>query len=509
MIDKHNRFIGFSIDNIGDVIGDSEYAGYIKGYLKDIKAVYCIEERNYIDKEYLIDYSKFYARSFDDISKYTTRLHFFKIEISKAEFYKTVDNFEKKIIVDGKESTVGKEQLKKINKAYLGFLVVKPIKDSKGNPIFGRTLLAPYPRSDGNEIREHLKQEYHVSLYGLKISIESLPFQMQDQSVGACATTACWISLHSLNHLFETPIHSLAEITEKSTTYPSLDRNFPSSGLSVYQMKNYFNTIGLETECLEMEPHILKEQFGSDHTVVPTLVKAYVDFGLPIIACLKLIKRNGRSRPDEEIYDQHAVVISGYRHHNGYVKELYVHDDRIGTYSKVLPRNSNNMFLEWNCKWCTKEYSQGKTYKNVRLEWIIIPIYPKLRLRFIDMYVIFMDHLKKVKQGEAEERRRDPTKRFSHELILQDLNNYKSFLLSKKFRGKRKILLRRFPRFIWVMRDTINDIAVNDQIFDATCNYQTGEPFENIRFTLQPITYQTRAPTNRDATPTDSAVDQP
>lgn len=484
MIGKYNDFIGYSIDDITNVIGISDDADYIKSYLTAIGAVYCIEERNYVDKEYLIDYSKFYARSFDDIKKYTTRLHFFKIEISKKEFYNTLKNFKSGIEEGDVNTTFGERQLEKFNNAYLGFLVIKPVTDSKENPIFGRTLLAPYPHNDGDEIREHLKQEYPVSLYGLKLTINSLPFQMQDQSVGACATTACWVALHALKPLFESPIHSLAEITEKSTTYPSIDRNFPSSGLSVYQIKNYFNTIGLETEWLDMEPHILKERLGSNHTVVPTLVKAYIDFGLPIIACLKLIKQKKKPNRGIESFDQHAVVISGYRHCNGTIKELYVHDDRIGAYSKVLPVNSNNLFLEWKCNWLNKEYSNGKKYAGVRLEWIIIPIYPKLRLRFIDMYVIFMDHLEKAQKEEVEESRRDPQKSFSHELILQDINKYKSFLLHCKFPNKKKILMRRFPRFIWIMRDSINNHVANDQIFDATCNYQTGEPFENIKFTI-------------------------
>ena len=89
-----------------------------------------------------------------------------------------------------------------IDDAYLGFLVVKPVFDSKNNPLLGRTLLAPYPHIDGDCRREHLRQNYKISLYGLPLNIESLPFQMQDQSVGACATTSCWVSLHALNNLF-------------------------------------------------------------------------------------------------------------------------------------------------------------------------------------------------------------------------------------------------------------------------------------------------------------------
>ena len=480
-IEKYNKFIGYSVNQIGDIIGDSEAAQYFDGYLRDIGATFCIEEKNYVDKEFLIDYSKFYARSFDDIRKYTTRLHFFKNPITKEDFYKTLKNYSIKE-ADGK--TFGEKQLSKINDAYLGFLVVKPVIDSNKDPLLGRTLLAPYPHNDGNELREHLKQKYRVSLYGLPLTIESLPFQMQDQSVGACATTACWVSLHALKDLFESPIHSLAEITEKSTTFPSMDRNFPSSGLSVHQIKNYFTSIGLETEYIDMEPHRLKEQLGKSHTVVPTLVKAYVDFGLPIIACLKLVKtvvESGIENYDRiENYDQHAVVISGYRHLNGSIKELYAHDDRIGTYSRVFPVNSNNLFLKWKTKWLEREYTHGKTYKEVVLESVIVPIYPKLRLRFMDMYVLFIDHLEQAK-GVERNNRRDT---FSYELKLENINNYKKYLLKKTFPNKSKILMRRFPRFIWIIRDSINNKIVNDQIYDATCNYQTSEPFENIKFKI-------------------------
>jgi hypothetical protein len=240
------NFEGAYIDNISPIIGKSKDAEYIISYLKEIGAVFCLVERKYIDREFLIDYSKFYARSFDDIKKYTIRLHFFRKEIKKDEFYKLLENYHKKY----NKTSFGKHQIIKLKKDYLGFVVVKPVFDSNEDPLLGRTLLEPYPHNDGTELREHLKNEYPVSLFGLPLSITSLPFQMQDQSVGACATTSCWVALYPLNSLFGTAIHSLAEITEKSITYPSLDRNFPSSGLSIYQIKNFCSVENLNEEKL-------------------------------------------------------------------------------------------------------------------------------------------------------------------------------------------------------------------------------------------------------------------
>ena len=71
--------------------------------------------------------------------------------------------------------------------------------------------------------------------------------------MGACATIACWISLFPLVSLFGVQTQSPIEVTEKSVSFPADCRNFPSEGLSLYQMKNYFNSIGLETEFIKPE----------------------------------------------------------------------------------------------------------------------------------------------------------------------------------------------------------------------------------------------------------------
>lgn len=470
MADRYNSFIGHPIEDIyPTIIGTSDDAIYILGYLKEIGATFCIEEKNYIDKEFLIDYSMFYARSFEDINKYTTRLHFFKHEITEVNFFELIDNFHK--------SEFRETELEKLNDNYLGFLVVKPVIGSNKQPLLGRTLLKPYPKNIGDEIRKHVKKTYPVSLYGLPLKIDSLPFQMQDQSVGACATTSCWVSLYPLNDLFGTSIHSLAEITEKSTTFPGLNRNFPSSGLSVFQIKNFYNSIGLETEFIDIKPQIIA-QFGGDYPVIPTLVKAYIDFGLPVIACIDLQKTRGdlenRIPPD---FDQHAAVISGYRHKKGAVTEFYAHDDRIGPYSRIKPLDSDpkKLFIDWNCEWLNRRYDteHDKKYITVRVESLIIPVYPKLRLKFMDIYVIFKDYVKKATVIDAS---------MSYQLLLEDINKYKLFLLKRNFTRKKEVSMERFPKYLWIIRSWMNNKIVNDRIFDATCNYQKGAPYENIDF---------------------------
>ena len=79
-------------DHIQDELGYSNQARYIYKYAKDINANTVVIEDHYIDKDYLIDYSKFYARSFDPPSTVTKRLHFFSENFSSCHIFKYITN---------------------------------------------------------------------------------------------------------------------------------------------------------------------------------------------------------------------------------------------------------------------------------------------------------------------------------------------------------------------------------------------------------------------------------
>ncbi len=220
--------IVYPFNQIKDKLGGSFQANYIYDYLSEINAKTVVIEENYIDKDYLIDYAKFYARSFNTDEKFTRRLHFFSEDFSNYDF--------QKILTNGKN-----EGFEKLNNCYLGFVVMKPINDEFGFPLIGRTILKTYDTevNPGHEYRVYNTDIHKASLFGIPLKIDSLPFQTQDKAVGACATTACWIALHPLSALFGTQRESPFEVTEKSVSFTSLEeRNFPNTpGLSLLQMK--------------------------------------------------------------------------------------------------------------------------------------------------------------------------------------------------------------------------------------------------------------------------------
>jgi hypothetical protein len=432
----------FSFDPSVNVLGDSKVSEYLLEYLTAIKAKTCVFEADYVDKDFLIDYSKFYARSFDSIGKLTERYHFFALSFTEAGFKEALKS----------KDTAFQE---KLDKKYLGFVVVKPIKDKIGHSLIGRTLLATYPHKNKGELREYLTETYHVSLFGIPLTIDSLPFQVQDTAVGACATIACWISLFPLVSLFGVQMQSPIEVTEKSVSFPADCRNFPSEGLSLYQMKNYFNSIGLETEFIKPEEFKDTDDYDDHDDIISDVVKAYQKLGLPIIACLEL-------RDHDAYPDYHAVVISGYRHKNGDVKELYVHDDNIGPYSVVTPKE-NGKFYTWENAWLNIGYS------DVVVTRLLIPIYPKIRLSFGRIYEVYLKHYKRLLEIQVQSRNMNENSRA--DLFLTDIRDYKQFLLGQDFDKKMELLCKPMPRFLWVVRIQCEDTPHYDFVYDGTAVY--------------------------------------
>ncbi|HJH28447.1 MAG TPA: hypothetical protein C5S51_01935 [Methanosarcinaceae archaeon] len=422
---------------IRNELENSPQSNYLCNYLNSLDVITYVIEDDYIDKDYLIDYSKFYARSFQDINKFTKRLHFFSESFTNEDFSALLSNGNKNIF-------------QKLANSYLGFIVVKPIRNIRGDALIGRTILKTYPNEVNNgDKRYYLNETHQVYLFGIPLEVKSLPFQTQDTVVGACATTACWTTLQPLKSLFGIQKDSPFEITEKSVLIPSLEnRNFPNNGLTILQMKSYFNSINLETEFIDINNIEKLKNYTNNDDVVADAVKAYIKMNLPIIATLKLFK-------EEKVTDLHAAVISGFRHKNGVLNELYVHDDQIGPYCKTLP---NENFSRWINEWVNVN-----GYTDVLVHKLMIPIYPKIRLSFNSIYQIYLDYKRKLEiRSEG----------LIPDLYLIEAKKYKNYLCKHCiFDNKEKILRKPFPRFLWIIRLHFHGMPIIDYIYDATSVY--------------------------------------
>lgn len=443
-------------------LGSSQIGNYIFRYLTRKEAKTIVVERDYIDKDYMIDFSKFYSRSFNIDNKRTTRVHFFDQNFSEEEF--------KTILLIGPD-----DKINELNVHYLGFSVVKPIKGKDQEDLIGRTLLKTYPDSEGEYERKYLKTNYDVSLYGIPLHIESLPYQTQDSAVGGCATIACWTVLQQLSHKFELEKASLFEVTERSVHVPTIGRNFPSHGLTMEQIKSFFDATDLETEFIS--PSIMPDIEAYDPTkdcFIEDAVKAYLELGIPILMGIALqIKEENKpitKKVAEKIglksvdikYNYHAVVVTGYKSQHNKIVELYLHDDGIGPFCKTKPINGS--FYKLDNEWISR---QG--YEAIHVYTLLIPLYPKIRLPFKEIYIEFLKQ-KRFFESVNHKKGIDP-RWYRAELFLMDVRQYKYSLLKEQFTDKEKILVKPFPRFLWILRHNYCDRPCFDYILDATDVY--------------------------------------
>jgi hypothetical protein len=438
---------------------------YIENYPSQGKT-FVIAEEDYIDKNFLIDYVNFYSRCFDDLRRKTVRYHFFHSE-TKEKLLELL-NF----LIEADKTNIAK---KRLNECYIGFIVKKPL----SNHVIGRTILKKYPEIgvEGNPGEFRVYSSNDVHFYGLPLEVEALPFQEQDRAVSACATVAIWTALQSLERRFQISVPlAPSEITNLAFESNSFvtSTKFPNEGLNLYQIISIFRNLGYE-----VIPY--RQVNDVDKDFLSNLITAYMTYGLPLIALLKIIDNQNH-------VDGHAVVISGYNYDNqdDRILRLYIHDDQIGPYSKVtffddslfenavreLHRDfaikiSNNICL-WQNEWLSKYNS-----KHVILENIFIPIYPKIRLGFAGIYErmnILKNNLPQIANHKVRGFLSD-TNKYKYELI------HKILPLARNKNEGIKILNTQLPRFFWVIRIEINEEIVRDIIFDATTNEYSSRPF--------------------------------
>ena len=318
-----------------------------------------IFESNHIDKDFLIDYSFFYSRCFEDVGKKVIRAHF---------FYGSVDEVQGgvyRILNEGLSKASSEHTI--LQKNYIGFTTIRPI----NSKVIGRTAFIKYPNEDGNHNHRHYPVYVAVRahLAGIPFELETLPYQEQDTAVAACATTAIWCALPAIRKKFDLgTYYSPYEITnlafESCGGYEN--RRFPNRGLTLPHILNVIQKMGFD-------PILIDAKTIPNTKFLDEVIVSHIEFGLPILACLEL-KKGSNS-------DGHLVTIVGYKFksNSSELQELYIHDDQIGFYSKVTFTDSTHRL--WDNEWISK-YG----YSSVCVAALVIPSYHKIRISYASMY---------------------------------------------------------------------------------------------------------------------------
>ncbi|MBK7583806.1 MAG: hypothetical protein IPI67_26885 [Myxococcales bacterium] len=350
--------------------GGSRASLYLFEYLTDLGAHSILVETRYVDRHFLDDFVSYYARSFRAPPPQCSRLHFFTSspEDLLARLHAACN---------GQTESVERE----LQEAYLGFVVVRPLDGAS----IGRTVLKTYPIAG----RRHYEvvRPYHVHLLGLRLRVDGLAYQQQDQGAAVCASTALWSALQRVARVagYRTPTPSAITVAAKSP--------FPAqNGLTWTQMAEALNALGYVADVLE--PSDNRDFFRAQ-------MVACLRSQLPVIL---LLTKARPGRDGGKMRDGHAVTLTGFSEPAttrefepsqsrveplgmaaAAVEVVYTHDDNLGSHAHYELRDSTDRDENNNPKLILHRGRTGKasTYwepDDWEIEGALVPKPPKLRL---------------------------------------------------------------------------------------------------------------------------------
>ncbi len=453
----------------------SEYLGQNHG----LNARFCIIENEYINVDYLTDYSFYYSKSFTDYGNKCVRLHFFTFEDDNLEQFRSllVDKITMRF-----DSPIDDKDL--WDKYYLGYIVIRPIPST----FIGHTILKHYNYNKDltlfNEKREYWgTKEYPINFFGKKLKVESLAFMSQDGNVAACATIAVWCMLQIAVENYFINLKSPYEITKDAgITVHNGNRLFPNTGLDPVSICSAITKSNLVTEIRELLLPNKKKAIVGANSKIKKLVNAYSNLKLPIILGM-YVHRKGK-------LVGHAVALNGHSysslvettemsmHENDIDKsetdicwrsesidKLYAHDDQWGPFAKMELIGDNEILSSWT--------THTDETKNCIPISIIVPVFKKVRVSYeeIEYFTIGLNEFIELELKDQ-----------LNEKITWDIKLYYSteYKKSVKYSGLlsntelvENTLLINFlteplPKYTWVSSLYFGDFHMIDFIYDAT-----------------------------------------
>lgn len=457
----------FNINTDKDQVADKVHLIYFDRYLHKIDAKTILAEFDYIDHDYLEDFTHYYVKCFANYERKCIRLHFFR-EVFDEEFVRET------------LKTGEFEKVEKIRSSYLGFIVVKPLPRT----VIGKTCLKTYPHDSRRNFP--ITRQYKVSLFGIDLSIESLAYQEQDSVAAACATSALWSVFHGTGVLFHHPIPSPVEITRFATeNLPAQSRSFPNKGLTIEQMAHAIRKIGLEPYYVGV----------STEDSLKSTVYAYLRAKIPLMMAFHIIDTD---KGNNILIGGHAVTITGDSiesssavtnssttifSRSSRISKFYVHDDQVGPFAKMEFTNSVIKYHNTGGEVVGEGISlttnwgdmSGGRFKAIPFA-LLVPIYNKIRIPYeliqdrvieFDLYIELFRGQGSVTLGE----------RLNWDVFLSQINEYKKSVLNCphiKNESRERILLEKMPRFLWRAIGYLNDVPQIELLFDATGIEQGG-----------------------------------
>ncbi len=426
-------------------------------------------EDNYVDRDYLDDYSAYYVRCFQQYQRFCRRLHFFSIDVNSTEFQDFILGVAEPQLIDAAKNS------------YLGFIVVRPLP----NTVIGRTCLRTY-EPEGRRSYP-IERKYSVDLCGLPLHVTTLAFQEQDTVVSACATSAIWTTLHATGIVYHHPIPTPSEITIAADEHPTKDiKLMVSKGLTMAQIVRALKSYSLMPFSIQLDEE-------PDHAHLKANVYAYLQFGIPVLLIVSIHDLTNVEQPIFEGY--HAIALAGYSLQSGApkalkvenhelllvperIEKIYAHDDQIGPFSRLeFLDEQRRVKIDGNLKqraciatsWLDRNGQPGNLF--FAPETLIVPLYHKIRIPYsaIVERTLAIDEALRFLSGYFE---LVELKNLEWDIFLSDLTHFRSHIRNEYSNDSRSVKLsvlhKPMPRYVWRAVANHNGIRLFEFVFDAT-----------------------------------------
>jgi hypothetical protein len=328
-----------------------------------------VVEEHYVDRHYVEEYASYYSRMLEPPSNAVQRFHLFSRAFGGAEL-------EEMFTSSASSDDRAQEVRDRLRDVYLGFISVRPLPSV---PI-GRTVLRRL--ADNLPVRREIWATcgHDVHLANLRLRVEGLAFQQQDQAVGACATAALWSALSRVARHDGMRAPTPAEVTAFASRHLlPYGRNMPASGgLTMQQLSEAVRGCGFAPEVVRAD---------TKPEIFVLALHTYLLSGLPVV--LELLGHGGGHAVTavgfEDGGSPHPLLQTTFPVRSACVKKIYVHDDRIGPYAKAFvspvthPDFGDRLLLQIE-------------HETWLLNSGLIPVYPKLRLS-VGSFVHLADRL--------------------------------------------------------------------------------------------------------------------